>query len=110
MDAVHHGLSLHSFNAQALLGERELLWDSGVYGGYLFFAEAQGEFASPLSILCALLFESEYGIDVFHLLGGGYGHWPDCASLWPTALLAMMLCLLGMRLFCKRSGEMVDEL
>lgn len=39
-----------------------------------------------------------------------YDRWPDWASLWPTALLAVVLCLLGMRLFRKRSGEMVDEL
>ncbi len=39
-----------------------------------------------------------------------YGHWPDWSALWPTALLAVALCLLGMRLFRKRSGEMVDEL
>lgn len=39
-----------------------------------------------------------------------YGRWPDWASLWPTALFAVVLCLLGMRLFRKRSGEMVDEL
>jgi len=39
-----------------------------------------------------------------------YGRWPDWGSLWPTALLAVVLCLFGMRLFRKRSGEMVDEL
>jgi lipopolysaccharide transport system permease protein len=39
-----------------------------------------------------------------------FGRWPDWMSLWPTALLAVVLCLLGMRLFRKRSGEMVDEL
>lgn len=39
-----------------------------------------------------------------------YGQWPDWNTLWPTALLAAALCLLGMRLFRKRSGEMVDEL
>ena len=39
-----------------------------------------------------------------------YGRWPDWASLWPTALFAVVLCFLGMRLFRKRSGEMVDEL
>lgn len=39
-----------------------------------------------------------------------YGHWPDWISLWPTALLATALCLLGMHLFRKHSGEMVDEL
>ena len=39
-----------------------------------------------------------------------HGAWPDWAALWPPALLALALCLLGMRLFRKRSGEMVDEL
>ncbi|WP_414705307.1 ABC transporter permease [Pseudomonas sp.] len=39
-----------------------------------------------------------------------YGQWPDWHALWPTTLLAAALCLLGMRLFRKRSGEMVDEL
>lgn len=67
-DAAHHGLSLLSFHAQALLGDRELLWDSGIYGGHPLFAEGQGGFAGPLNILCALLFESEYGIGVFHWL------------------------------------------
>ena len=67
-DAAHHGLSLLSFHTQALLGERELLWDSGIYGGHPLFAEGQGGFANPLNILCALLFEPEYGIGVFHWL------------------------------------------
>lgn len=39
-----------------------------------------------------------------------YGQAPDWQSLWPIALLAVLLCLLGMRLFRKRAGEMVDEL
>jgi len=39
-----------------------------------------------------------------------YGLWPDWLSLGPVTVLAMMFCLLGMRLFRKRSGEMVDEL
>jgi lipopolysaccharide transport system permease protein len=38
------------------------------------------------------------------------GHAPNWASLAPAALLAVLLCLSGMRLFRKRSGEMVDEL
>jgi len=74
-DAAHHGLSLLSFLSDALHGERELLWDSGVYGGHPLFAEGQGGFANPLNILCAYLFEPEYGIGVFHwlsmLLSGG---------------------------------------
>lgn len=67
-DAAHHGLSLLSFHAQALHGGRELLWDSGIYGGHPLFAEGQGGFASPLNILIAFLFEPEYGIGVFHWL------------------------------------------
>jgi lipopolysaccharide transport system permease protein len=39
-----------------------------------------------------------------------YGQWPNWMSLWPITLLAVMFCLVGMRLFRKRSGEMVDEL
>lgn len=39
-----------------------------------------------------------------------YGHWPDWQSLWPLALTSLVLCVLALRLFRKRSGEMVDEL
>lgn len=39
-----------------------------------------------------------------------YDQWPVWSTLWPTALLSVVLCLFGMRLFRKRSGEMVDEL
>ena len=35
---------------------------------------------------------------------------PDWASLAPAAVAAVILCLLGMQLFRKRAGEMVDEL
>jgi lipopolysaccharide transport system permease protein len=38
------------------------------------------------------------------------GRAPDWASLVPATVLAVLLCLGGMRLFRKRSGEMVDEL
>lgn len=38
------------------------------------------------------------------------GQWPQWQTLWPAALLAAALCLLGFRLFKKRAGEMVDEL
>jgi lipopolysaccharide transport system permease protein len=38
------------------------------------------------------------------------GHWPDWSSLLMPALVAGVLCLLGLRLFRKRAGEMVDEL
>ncbi|NGZ86535.1 ABC transporter permease [Duganella aceris] len=35
---------------------------------------------------------------------------PNWASLLPAAALAALLCLLGMQLFRRRAGEMVDEL
>lgn len=38
------------------------------------------------------------------------GQWPNWASLTYPAVLAAMLCLLGMRLFRKHAGDMVDEL
>lgn len=38
------------------------------------------------------------------------GQWPDWRSLWPTAVLALLLCALGFHLFRKHAGEMVDEL
>ncbi len=38
------------------------------------------------------------------------GLWPDWVSLWPVTLLAVLLCVWGMRLFRKNAGEMVDEL
>jgi lipopolysaccharide transport system permease protein len=55
--------------------------------------------ANPMAALIA----AYQGIFVF-------GHWPDSSSLGPVTVLAAMFCLLGMRLFRKRSGEMVDEL
>jgi lipopolysaccharide transport system permease protein len=36
--------------------------------------------------------------------------WPRWSSLLPVTLLALLLCGLGLRLFRKRAGEMVDEL
>jgi len=38
------------------------------------------------------------------------GHGPDWGSLWPVALLGVLLCIWGLRLFRRHSGEMVDEL
>jgi lipopolysaccharide transport system permease protein len=39
-----------------------------------------------------------------------YGRAPDWASLLPVTLLGIGCCVLGMALFRKRAGEMVDEL
>jgi lipopolysaccharide transport system permease protein len=38
------------------------------------------------------------------------GHAPDWRALLPAALLAAVLCVLALRLFRRRAGEMVDEL
>lgn len=38
------------------------------------------------------------------------GQWPAWPSLLPVTILAAALCALGMRLFRKHAGEMVDEL
>ncbi len=38
------------------------------------------------------------------------GRWPAWQGLWPATILAVALCVLGMRLFRKHAGEMVDEL
>jgi lipopolysaccharide transport system permease protein len=39
-----------------------------------------------------------------------YSRWPDWGSLLIPTVLAVLLCLLGLHLFRKRAGEMVDEL
>lgn len=39
-----------------------------------------------------------------------YDQVPNWITLWPTALLGVALCLWGLRLFQKHSGELVDEL
>ena len=36
--------------------------------------------------------------------------WPDWASLWPSALLSVALCALGLHLYRKHAADMVDEL
>ncbi len=38
------------------------------------------------------------------------GHWPIWQSLLPVSIIAVILCFIGMRLFRKHVGEMVDEL
>ena len=39
-----------------------------------------------------------------------HGASPDWGAIAPIAVLAVLLCVFGMRLFRKRAGEMVDEL
>ena len=38
------------------------------------------------------------------------GHWPNWQTLWPVALLSLLLCAMGFRLFKTHAGELVDEL
>ena len=37
------------------------------------------------------------------------GQWPNWQSLWPVAVVSLLLCAMGFRLFRKHAGEMVDE-
>jgi lipopolysaccharide transport system permease protein len=39
-----------------------------------------------------------------------YGQWPVWSSLLPTFITGLVFCLIGLRLFRQRVGEMVDEL
>jgi len=39
-----------------------------------------------------------------------HARWPDWASLWPAALLGVLLCAWGWKLFRRHAGELVDEL
>jgi lipopolysaccharide transport system permease protein len=54
---------------------------------------------NPMTTLMA----AYQNILVYHL-------WPDWSTLWPIGLLAVLLCLWCLRLFRRRSGEIVDEL
>ena len=38
------------------------------------------------------------------------GQWPDWSTLWPAALLGLALCALGLQLYRRHAGDMVDEL
>lgn len=38
------------------------------------------------------------------------GKWPVWSSLWSVTVLAVLLCILGIRIFRKHAGEIVDEL
>ena len=48
-------------------------------------------------------------IDAFQEVLVG-AEWPNWYDLWPVTLLAIVLCLLGFRLFRRHAGEIVDEL
>lgn len=37
-------------------------------------------------------------------------NWPQWASLWPTAVIGVATCFLGLTLFRNHAGEMIDEL
>ncbi len=38
------------------------------------------------------------------------GQWPQLETLWPAALVAVAACVMAMRVFRRRSGDLVDEL
>ncbi|MNP57906.1 hypothetical protein D3C76_1527760 [compost metagenome] len=39
-----------------------------------------------------------------------YHQWPEWQGLWLVAVLAILMCIVGMGLFRRHAGEMVDEL
>lgn len=39
-----------------------------------------------------------------------YNQWPVWSSLVPLLVVGLLLCTLGLRMFRRRGGEMVDEL
>jgi len=69
----------------------------------------------PISILPERL-QPLMSLNPMARLAGAYqtilvsGQWPNWRALWPVAVLALLLCALGFRLFRKHAGEMVDEL
>lgn len=96
-DSAHLGLSLLQLLHGWLYGEVDsLLWSSGIYGGHPIFAESQGGFLNPLNLLCAFLFEPEYGVGVLHwldMLLAGLGVYTLCRVLsldrWAALLAAV---------------------
>lgn len=75
-DSAHHGLSLLHKLSEALWEEGSLVWDSRIYGGHPLFAEGQGAFLNPLSVLTALVFDPFTGTTILHwlaMLTGGLG-------------------------------------
>lgn len=48
-------------------------------------------------------------VEAYHAIFA-FGRWPDWRALVPVAILGAVLCVLAMRLFARRAGEMVDEL
>ena len=69
----------------------------------------------PISILPERL-QPWMSLNPMARLAGAYqtilvsGQWPNWRALWPVAVLALLLCALGFRLFRKHAGELVDEL
>lgn len=39
-----------------------------------------------------------------------HAQWPNWQSVWPVAVLSVLLCTFGLRLFRRHAGDMVDEL
>ncbi len=69
----------------------------------------------PASILPAPLADYMHWNPMARLIGASqdilvHGRWPQWMGLLPVLLLALLLCALGMRLFRRHSGELVDEL
>jgi hypothetical protein len=70
-DSLTDGLSMLSMQARSFRHLGQLLWADGVYGGHPIFAEGQGAFASPLTILLAWVVAPLTGI----IAAMNIGHW-----------------------------------
>jgi len=74
---------------------------------------------TPIVYPASILPEGLKGLMAFNpmapLVGGFqqvlvHHQWPEWQGLWLVTLLAIALCLIGMGLFRRHAGEMVDEL
>ena len=88
-DSILHGLALLTLQATSFRHLGQILWASGVYGGHPLFAEGQGAFASPFSMLQAWIIAPLAG-PIFAM---NLGHW-----------LSMVLIGVGMIGLCRNLG------
>ena len=55
-EGISHGIPLMDMLSRALQGEHSALWTDKMYGGHPIFAEGQGAFAHPVTMVVAGFF------------------------------------------------------